>query len=475
MGVATDDRRASASSAAPSSAAAEALAHGGTGFAHAAEVPGGTPMAKAPDPDLGHEPIPKERYTSAEFAALEWQRMWRQVWLLAGRESDIPEPGDYLTFEIGPESVLVVRLPSGEIAARANVCMHRGNRLREPGMGHADSFTCIFHGWEYALDGTLVRATDASCFPQGTPRERLALGRLHCDTWGGFVWVSFAERPGPLRDYLGVLPRHLDPYHFEQQTVVNDVSIEIDCNWKTCVDAFNESYHVQATHPGLMQYSDDVSVQIDCYERHSRFLYPLAVVSPRLPNRGQLTEPIREMFLRGIGLDPAPLEGRGDAVRPAIARQMREVVAPAMGVDFSELNDDQLVDDYHYTIFPNVTLNIHARGAWVFRHRPHPSDPQKMVFDFWNLLRAPRAQIERAPHEEHRLADGYSLASIPGGDVLDEDMYNLPRIQAGMRSAAFPGLWLSAQELRIRHFHDTLMRYVGDPGEGGSTAGAAPR
>jgi hypothetical protein len=240
------------------------------------------------------------------------------------------------------------------------------------------------------------------------------LSRVACDTWGGFVWVNLSPDPEPLREYLGVLPRHLDPYHFEQQTVVNDVTIEIDCNWKTCVDAFNESYHVQGTHPGLMEYSDDVNVQIDCYERHSRFLYPLAVVSPRLPNRGQLTEPIRDMFLRGIGLDPAPLEGRGDAVRPAIARQMREVVAPAMGVDFSELNDDQLVDDYHYTIFPNVTLNIHARGAWVFRHRPHPSDPQKMYFDFWNLLRAPKAQIERAPHEEHRLAERLLARPHPG-------------------------------------------------------------
>src|SRR5512143_2320115 len=95
-----------------------------------------TPMDKAPEPDLGHELIPKERYTSPEFARLEWQRMWTKVWLLAGRESDLHAPGDYFTFEIGPESVLVVRQPDGAIAARYNVCMHRGNRLREPGRGH---------------------------------------------------------------------------------------------------------------------------------------------------------------------------------------------------------------------------------------------------------------------------------------------------------------------------------------------------
>lgn len=60
-----------------------------------------------------HDGIPKERYTTREFAELEWQRMWTKVWLMAGRASDIPEPGDYFTFEIGPESVLAIRRAAG--------------------------------------------------------------------------------------------------------------------------------------------------------------------------------------------------------------------------------------------------------------------------------------------------------------------------------------------------------------------------
>jgi hypothetical protein len=77
-----------------------------------------------------------------------------------------------------------------------------------------------------------------------------------------------------------------------------------------------------------------------------------------------------------------------------------------------------------------------------------------------NLYRAPGAALPRPEHELHRLSDGYSLAHIPGGDVLDEDMYNLPRIQAGMTSSAYPGLHLGTQELRIRHFHRTLEGYL---------------
>ena len=81
----------------------------------------GTPLERAPVPDLGHAPIPKERYTSREFAAREWERMWTRVWLLAARESDLPEPGDYAVYEIGTESILVVRQPDRSIVTRDQV------------------------------------------------------------------------------------------------------------------------------------------------------------------------------------------------------------------------------------------------------------------------------------------------------------------------------------------------------------------
>ena len=46
-----------------------------------------------------------------------------------------------------------------------------------------------------------------------------------------------------LLDYLGIIPEHLDPYGFKNWKLDFDCTIEIDCNWKTSVDAFNETYH----------------------------------------------------------------------------------------------------------------------------------------------------------------------------------------------------------------------------------------
>jgi len=418
-----------------------------------------TPIDKTPDPALGHELVPKERYTSAEFARLEWERMWTKVWLLAGRESDLRVAGDYLTLEIGAESILVVRQADGTLAAHYNVCMHRGNRFCEPGRGHVpQKFICGFHGWQYGLDGTLLRATDAHTFPQGVPTERLSLRQARCDTWGGFVWVSLNPDVEPLHDYLGVILAHLAPYHFEEWAIANDVSIDVPCNWKTSVDAFNEAYHIMATHPWTLEFTDDVNTTYDCYDRHTRMIFPEAQPSPRHPGRNTITPRMKEYFLDRFGIDPRSVSTVAEA-RAAIAAAIRSQGA-ALGCDFSELSESQLNDDFHYTVFPNVTLNIHAQFTWVFTHRPHADDANRMHFDFLNLVRMPAHDVPRPQREHYRVDDGCSLAHIPGGNVLDEDMHNLPRIQAGMRSAAFQGLHLSSQEVRIRHFHRTLMQYI---------------
>ena len=45
-----------------------------------------TPAQKEQDPDLGHDFIPKERYTSPEFMRQEWDRLWTKVWLMGAWE-----------------------------------------------------------------------------------------------------------------------------------------------------------------------------------------------------------------------------------------------------------------------------------------------------------------------------------------------------------------------------------------------------
>ncbi len=423
---------------------------------------GGTPVEHVGYPDLGTRLIPKERYTTTDFMETEWQKVWTKSWLLGGRECDIPEPGDFIATEIGRESVLLVRQKDGGVRAFYNVCLHRGNQLAENGIGSAeDGFRCGYHGWEYDHDGRIRKIPDLGTFKQGKPCDGLT--EVLCDIWGSFIWFSLNPDAEPLTDFLGVIPEHLDPYHFERMIQTRDITVEWDCNWKASVDAFNETYHVQETHKQLLWYLDDLNVQIDCYDKHSRYLVPFGCISPRRPYPPEIPAPIKFM-MKEAGMDPASYEGDKTKIREAIQKQKRSFGEDA-GKDYSQMNDDQLTDDYNYLIFPNVTMNTHSDDLMLFRHRPHPDDPNKMFFDIWTF-ELPDAEQREEWEEKERLRPRhkhYRHGEKSMGLVVDQDGGNLPSVQRGMQSTGYKGLWLGEQEVRLRHFHQVLDDYIYGP------------
>jgi phenylpropionate dioxygenase-like ring-hydroxylating dioxygenase large terminal subunit len=413
-----------------------------------------TPVEKVPDPDLGYDMIPKERYTSREFMQREWEHMWTKVWLMGAWIGDLRSPGDYVVTEIGGESIVITRGDDNQYHAFYNVCSHRGNRVAYGERGHTKTFKCSYHLWEYGLRGELVNVPDVETFPQGVPCDKLSIVSLPCEAWGAWVWFSLNPDVEPLREFLGIIPEHLDPYHFENMALVNDLTVEWDVNWKASVDAFNETYHVAGTHPQLMWMLEDMDVQIDCYERHNRYLIPFGCVSTHIED-GTIIADALKVFMEGYGVDPEQFQGDGLEVRRGIQKHLREN-GEAMGYDFSELNDDQLTDDYHYMIFPNITFNTHCNSVMVFRQRPHPTDPNKMFYDVQNYSTVPKGEAwpERPAHRQWK----HGEESL--GEVLDQDAANLPMVQSGMNSAGYRGLWIGDQELRIRHFHKTLDDYL---------------
>lgn len=432
--------------------------------------PVGTPLEKFPEPALGHATIPKDRYTSREFARLEWDRMWTKTWLMAGPLSDLENVGDYFTFEIGRESIVVARSAPDRIDAFFNVCQHRASQVvLERGCGHARQFVCPYHLWAYDLSGRLRGLPDREDFPQGVPADA-RMPALRVETWAGWVFVNMDPDAKPLADYLGVVADHLAPYDFARNyALAEDYTFLWECNWKVGVDSFNEVYHVQGIHPELLPFTDDVDCPIDLFGRHSRFLFKVGVPSPRWTDhkaqaagyrdRRALSKEMREV-LGHYQMDPAPFENDASAVRPALIARTREM-GRALGWDFSRLNDEQLWIDVHYTIFPNLTFNVSAGHFWLFRHRPHPTDPEKMYWDFQEYRRvAPDApRPSRPEHVEAVWGDGREkqmhLALLQDGNQAAPQ-------QRGLASRGFRGLHLAHQERRIRHFHSVLGEYVGE-------------
>src|SRR5687768_4915398 len=79
--------------------------------------------------------LPPWVYRHPEMTRLEIERILKPSWQIACHVNSVPRPGDYVTFDLGPESILVLRNRDGGVVAFHNVCRHRGTRLLD-GEGH---------------------------------------------------------------------------------------------------------------------------------------------------------------------------------------------------------------------------------------------------------------------------------------------------------------------------------------------------
>jgi len=252
---------------------------------------------------------------------------------------------------------------------------------------------------------------------------------------------------------------------------VKDVEVVWPANWKTVVDAFLESYHVHAVHPEILPFYDDYHQQWDLYDHGmSRMLMMFAAVSPRHSDQESVNAVLASM-LQEVGIDPATFGKSAADVREAI-QQAKLALPDRLGKTAGDYTANQMTDDWAYFAFPNVTFNIHPEGVLVQRFRPHPSDPEKMIYDVTVLIHPITDPSIRIPGymgvEEGTDLTGavrperrYLTHGDGGvGPVLEQDGVMVPIVQTGVHSRGFKGARLSEQEQRVRHFHAEIDRYL---------------
>ena len=147
--------------------------------------------------DVRDDFVPKDAYLSKEFADREAERLWPYVWQIACREEEIPNVGDFVTYDILDNSIIVVRSKPNEIRAFHNLCPHRGNRLTE-GCDHAKQFVCSFHGWRFGLDGRNISVVDRKDWGDLLSDEDVQLKSVKTGSWGGFVFINMDPDCQPL-------------------------------------------------------------------------------------------------------------------------------------------------------------------------------------------------------------------------------------------------------------------------------------
>lgn len=413
-------------------------------------------------------PIDRHRYFDHGFAARERERLWHRCWQMACREEDIPEPGDYVIYDVGDLSLLVTRQTDGAIRAHVNACLHRGRRLRDAD-GHAEHFRCPFHGFAWNIDGSCRSLVNGWDFTHVNPAEfklpSVAVGR-----WGGFVFVNPGPDPETFEQFLEFLPRHYATRGWDLARRLKAVHVRKlhRCNWKVALEAFIESFHVTETHRGAMTYLGDAMTQYDVWEgcRTTRMISPRGLHSPNMA-------PIPDEEVFRAGLRPA-LGAAADDVRLPEGMTARAAMGDARrrslmaeGLEVADATDCELIDTIQYHVFPNLVLWAGWGSYLVYRFLPLGDDPDSCTMEIMFLVPEAPGKTPQVAREPQSIDFGVSHKEAPqlGGfaAVFDEDMSNLVALQKGLKAMRGEGPTTGAiQEARIRHFHHCLDRFMAD-------------
>jgi phenylpropionate dioxygenase-like ring-hydroxylating dioxygenase large terminal subunit len=429
-----------------------------------------------------------EAFLSKEYAAAEKDKLWPKVWQHAGRVEDIPEIGNFITYEVADESIIIVRTGPDNFNAFHNVCPHRGRRLidtpadKNGACGSRKRFVCGFHGWAFDTEGKNVHVLDEPDWKGCLTAERTSLSPVKVDIWGGWLWINMDPDCVSLAEYLESAANVLNPFEFEKMRYKWRQWVIYDSNWKTALEAFMEPYHVAGTHTQLLKYGE--------YYAYSKS-YGLHGVSGFDERDAALRKAGGTSVTRaGKGLDPrvsvyeltrenfetvnysSSTETLVNAAKRLVDELPEGTPSPevikhwlasakaddaARGVIWPEITPAQMAEaGLAWHIFPNMSILQGVTFALCYRARPYGDDPDKCIFEAFALERFPEGQ-------EPKTEWVYAEATAEGwGPVLAQDFSNMRWVQKGMKSRGFRGTLPNPhQEQKITNFHRNLGLFMG--------------
>ncbi len=352
--------------------------------------------------------LPAWIYNHPEMTRLEIERILRPSWQIACHISQVPKPGDFVTMELGNDSIVVLRDREKGVRAFHNVCRHRGARLLD-GSGHCPgTVVCPYHGWSYNYEGSLLGVPGRDGFP-GLDRGEFGLKRVHVDVVLGFVFVCLAETPpASLRERLAPFMEELAPYRFEDMQPLVPVSYEHwDVDWKVAMDNYLESYHVPVGHPGLNRmFTPDYDDQLGA-----------------------------NGIARGTSwLKPQPSSRWSERFYQAL-----------VGPTIQHLPDSHRRCWRFYSLLPNLGIDVYPELMDFFQVLPR--GPGKCTI---------RYAIFALPDERREMRVLRLLSNRINTAVNNEDRWLCERVQRGLASPSYTPGPLSALERWMLEFHDLL-------------------
>jgi len=198
--------------------------------------------------------VSRRVYTDPDIFELEMQRLFGRSWLFVGHESQIPNPGDYFTTELGRQPVIMIRHRDNSVRVLLNRCTHRGAKVLNERSGNAPRMSCLYHGWVFDSDGKLIGVPVAEGCAANFDTNDFGLAPVpRLETYRGFVFASLAAKGISFDDHLGGMKANID----DLADRAPDGKLALDAgvhrymfhgNWKLQVENVLDSYHVPFGH-----------------------------------------------------------------------------------------------------------------------------------------------------------------------------------------------------------------------------------
>jgi phenylpropionate dioxygenase-like ring-hydroxylating dioxygenase large terminal subunit len=202
--------------------------------------------------------VHRDVYTSAEIFQLEMERLWSRTWIYVGHESQVPNPGDFITVDIAAQPVLMVRHTDGSVRVLMNRCAHKGTKVVYDLAGNTGkTFRCPYHAWTYRTDGTLLHIPLKEGYEGTRLSDSEASSGLrpvrNVESYRGFVFARLSEQGLGFREYFGGSLSSID--NLADRAPGGELEITggclrylHNCNWKMYVENLNDTMHPMIAH-----------------------------------------------------------------------------------------------------------------------------------------------------------------------------------------------------------------------------------
>ena len=204
-------------------------------------------------PATNYQSLPSWTYTSEAFFELEKQHLFLTNWQLVCHLSNIPNSGDYFTFELFNERIIALRGDDNVVRAFHNVCAHRAARLLDGDSGNCGKrLTCPYHNWRYDLSGNLTNVPYRDQFVDFDETQH-GLVAVEMEIFQGFIFVRLASVDGPsVAEQFAPYSEEIKQYRFEElQPLARVLMRPREVNWKQIADNYVDALHIPIAHPGL--------------------------------------------------------------------------------------------------------------------------------------------------------------------------------------------------------------------------------